>query len=116
MVEQYLSERQEKLEKAVRNLMAQVQEMNEHISEQEQEIIRLNEKVVKAEAKNIPGQLDELRADIEALEADDADLPDDFRTNAAKAIEEIQDTFRNNEIILIQDDVVRNTLYRKVGQ
>jgi len=114
MVEQYLSERQEKLEKAVRNLMAQVQEMNEYIAEQEKEIIRLNEKGVKAEAKNTQGQLDALRADIEALEADD-DNPDDFRTNTAKAIEEIQDTFRNNEIILIQDDVVRNTLYKKVG-
>lgn len=113
MVEQYLSERQEKLEKAVRNLMAQVQEMNEYIAEQEKEIIRLNEKVVKAEAKNTQGQLDALRADIEALEADDNS--DDFRTNTAKAIEEIQDTFRNNEIILIQDDVVRNTLYKKVG-
>jgi len=114
MVEQYLSERQEKLEKAVRNLMAQVQEMNEYIAEQEQEIIRLNEKVVKAEAKNTQGQLDALKADIEALEAN-GDNPDDFRTNTAKAIEEIQDTFRNNEIILIQDDVVRNTLYKKVG-
>ena len=112
MVEEYLSERQEKLEKAVRNLMAQMQEMNEYIAEQEKEIIRLNEKVVKAEAKNISGQLDELRADIEALEADESD---DFRTHTAKAIEEIQDTFRNNEIILIQDDVVRNTLYKKVG-
>tara|TARA_Y100000385_G_scaffold277916_1_gene325533 strand:+ start:180 stop:518 length:339 start_codon:yes stop_codon:yes gene_type:complete len=110
MVEEYLSERQEKLEKAVRNLMAQMQEMNEYIAEQEKEIIRLNEKVVKAEAKNIPGQLDELRADIEAFEADESS---DFRTNTAKAIEEIQDTFRNNEIILIQDDVVRNTLYKR---
>jgi len=88
--------------------------MNEYIAEQEKEIIRLNEKVVKAEAKNIPGQLDELRADIEALEAGDS-VSDDFRTNTAKAIEEIQDTFRNNEIILVQDDVVRNTLYKKVG-
>jgi chromosome segregation ATPase len=114
MVEEYLSERQEKLEKAVRNLMAQMQEMNEYIAEQEKDIIRLNEKVVKAEAKNIPGQLDELRADIEALEADD-DEPEGFRRSVAKAIEEIQDTFRNNEIILIQDDVVRNTLYKKVG-
>ena len=113
MVDEYLSERQEKLEKAVRNLMAQMQEMNEHIAEQEKEIIRLNEKVVKAEAKNIPGQLDELRADIEALEADDE--PDDFRTDTAKAIEEIHDVFRNNEIILIHDNVVTKTLYRKVG-
>lgn len=111
MVEQYLSERQEKLEKAVRNLMDQVQEMNEYIAEQEKEIIRLNEKVVKAENRNTQGQLDELRSNIEALEANDDDLDEDFRTDTAKAIEEIQDTFRNNEIILIQDNVVRKTLY-----
>ena len=72
----------------------------------------MNEKVVKAEAKNTQGQLDALRADIEALETDDGE-EDGFRQSVAKAIEELHDTFRNNDIILVQDDVVRNTLYKR---
>lgn len=113
MVEQYLSERQEKLEKAVRNLMDQVQEMNEYIAEQEKEIIRLNEKVVKAENQNTQGQLDELRKSVEVLEADEVDTYEGFQHDVAKSIEEIHEVFRNNDIRLVQDDSVMKTLYRR---
>ena len=110
-VKDYLIERQEELEKKVKEMLTLCEDLQEHINENEKEIIRLNTELVDNAKHNMLGQLDELRSSIEAIEADDEEPLLLFRKNVAKALEEIQDTFRNNDINLVQDEVVKDTLY-----
>jgi len=108
----FMGEKLSRLSLKLKEITTQCEDLQEHLNESEKDIIRLNEELVNVKQLNTQGQLDELRGYIEALEANDEEPLLVFRQNVAKAIEEIQDTFRNNDIILTQDDVVKDTLYR----